>query len=147
MWARTFCLRAHDVADRRPALRFSGERRRAGADRALGGATSGRAGQRRAGTGDFGPACSGRDGTVRFTGSRAAAIYRPANGGVDVELFTSALGGSVRVPAEQVIFDNVGALPGVWTLGQRRGAYTSTLRWQGVLAVLSPHGDEPLASV
>eukprot|EP00965_Chrysotila_dentata_P228709 6196762-Pleurochrysis_carterae.AAC.1 len=60
-WAGTLCLRAHDVADRQPALRLSGGRCGAHAYGAFRGATSGRASQRqRAGTGDLGPARSGR---------------------------------------------------------------------------------------
>eukprot|EP00965_Chrysotila_dentata_P119931 3966532-Pleurochrysis_carterae.AAC.1 len=87
----------------------------------------------------------GKDGVVRFTDGRAPVARRPSDGGVDISIHATALGGRTTIRSETLLSDSDGVLPAVLCFGGRTGELGQTLRVLGLPATLSPHGDTPLA--
>eukprot|EP00965_Chrysotila_dentata_P111976 3702932-Pleurochrysis_carterae.AAC.1 len=88
----------------------------------------------------------GRDGIVRFTEGRAMVRCRPGDGGgVEIQLLTTARGGSVATTAQALMELSDGVLPGVLTVRPRNGAWVPTLRVRGHAATISPLDGRPLA--
>eukprot|EP00965_Chrysotila_dentata_P123658 4087868-Pleurochrysis_carterae.AAC.1 len=88
----------------------------------------------------------GKDGTVRFTDGRAVARRGTGeSGGVEVQVQTSTSGSSLYLQASELLAMSDGVLPGVLTIGRRKGAAAPTLFWRGAQTQLVPLDDTPLA--
>eukprot|EP00965_Chrysotila_dentata_P081550 2692446-Pleurochrysis_carterae.AAC.1 len=87
----------------------------------------------------------GRDGVVRFTSGESPISCRTSDGGIDIALRATALGGAVTVRTETLISDSTQVLPAILCFGGRAGELASTLKVRGLPATLSPHDDAPLA--
>eukprot|EP00965_Chrysotila_dentata_P104487 3450193-Pleurochrysis_carterae.AAC.1 len=70
----------------------------------------------------------GRDGAVWFTDGRTPAAHHPSDGGMDVSIRATALGGTATVRADTLLSDSNGVLPAVLSFGGRTGELGRTLR-------------------
>eukprot|EP00965_Chrysotila_dentata_P179663 5932856-Pleurochrysis_carterae.AAC.1 len=86
----------------------------------------------------------GKDGIVRFTDGRAPVFRRPDDGGIEISLYVTALGGPMSVRAETLLAESGEAMPAILCFGGRAGELAPTLRVRGLPATLAPHGDVPM---
>eukprot|EP00965_Chrysotila_dentata_P025134 834250-Pleurochrysis_carterae.AAC.1 len=88
----------------------------------------------------------GKDGAVRFTEGRAMVRRRPTGeAAVEVNVLTAVGGGYETWEAAALKAASDGVLPGVLSLGPRKGAWAATLRVRGESAMLAPYAGRPLA--
>eukprot|EP00965_Chrysotila_dentata_P054828 1820681-Pleurochrysis_carterae.AAC.1 len=86
-----------------------------------------------------------KDGRVLFTDGRDVARRTSRDGPIEIQLLEAAGGSVISMPADQLVALSDAALPGVLTLGKRKGTNAMNLRWKGMPVTLSPVVNEPLA--
>eukprot|EP00965_Chrysotila_dentata_P155018 5122179-Pleurochrysis_carterae.AAC.1 len=81
----------------------------------------------------------GKDGVIRFADNRVVARQcGTADGGVEVQVQVTAPGSTHYMPAPELLALSDGVLPGVLTVGRRKGAAVPTMRARGLAASISP---------